>query len=156
MIVPWCIVWCNTHGHRLTNWEKFWPSVVGVKKPTHLIMGMTNLELTTAVHRRHIELTKVLIVPFLNEHLMKLVDVSRWVGTPPPSSVHTIPDMLDGDEIRTVSGPVINEINVICSKKIYSVSSCMRCGIIVLKNQDVGVVMEQRNDVMSENVIAVP
>ena len=37
------------------------------------------------------------------------------------------------------------EINVICPKKI-----------ILLKNRDVGVVMEQMNDVMSENVIAVP
>ena len=57
--------------------------------------------------------------------------------------------MLDGAKIRTV-------INVICPKKLYSVSSSMRGGIIVLKNRDVGVVMEQRNDVMSENVIAVP
>ena len=32
---------------------------------------------------------------------------------------------------------------------------CMKGGIIMLKNQDVGVVMEQGNDVMSENVIAV-
>ena len=32
--------------------------------------------------------------------------------------------MLDRVEIRTVSGPVINEINVICPKKIYGVSSC--------------------------------
>ena len=32
----------------------------------------------------------------------------------------------------------------------------MRVGIIMLKNRDVGVVMKQRNDVMSENVIAVP
>ena len=53
-------------------------------------------------------------------------------------------------------GPVINEINIICPKKIYSVSSCMRGGAIMLKNQDVGVVREQRNDVISENVIAVP
>ena len=37
-----------------------------------------------------------------------------------------------------------------------SVSSCMRGGIIMLKNRDVVVVMEQRNDVMSENVIVVP
>ena len=44
----------------------------------------------------------------------------------------------------------------ICPKKIYSVSSCMRGGIIMLNNRDVGVVMEQRNDVMSKNVIAVP
>ena len=57
---------------------------------------------------------------------MKFVDVSGWVGTTPQSSVQTIPDMLDGVEIRTVSGPVINEINVICPKKMYSVSSCMR------------------------------
>ena len=64
--------------------------------------------------------------------------------------------MLDGVEIRTVSGPVINEINVICPKKIYSVTSCMRGGIIMLKNRDVGVVMDQRNDVKSENVISVP
>ena len=63
--------------------------------------------------------------------------------------------MLNGVESRTVSGPVINEINVICPKKIYSVSSCMRGGIMMLKNQDVGIVKEQRNDVMSENVIAV-
>ena len=68
-------------------------------------------------------------------------------------SVQTIPDMLDGVEIRTVSGPVID---VICPKKIYSVSSCMRGGIIMMKNRDVGVVMNQKNDVMSENDIAVP
>ena len=37
--------------------------------------------------------------------------------------------MLDGVEIRTVSGPVINEISVICPKKMYSVSSCMGGGI---------------------------
>ena len=73
----------------------------------------------------------------------------------PQSSVQTIPDMLDGVEIRTVSGPVINEISVICPQKIYSVSSCMRGGIIMLNNRDVGV-MEQRNNVTSENVIAVP
>ena len=48
----------------------------------------------------------------------KFVDVSGWVGTTPQSSVLTIPDMLDVVEIRTVSGPVINEINVICPKKI--------------------------------------
>ena len=64
--------------------------------------------------------------------------------------------MLVGVEIRTVSGSVINEINFICPKNIYSVSSSMRGGINILKNRDVGVVMEQRNDVMSENVIAVP
>ena len=50
----------------------------------------------------------------------------------PRSSVQTIPDILDGAEIRTVSGPVINEINVICPKIFYSVSSCMRGGIIML------------------------
>ena len=64
--------------------------------------------------------------------------------------------MLDGVGIRTVSGPVINEINVICPQKMYSVSSYMRGGIIMLNNRDVGVVIEQRNDVTSENVIAVP
>ena len=74
----------------------------------------------------------------------------------PQSSVQTIPDMLSGFEIRTVSGPVINEINVICPEKSYSLSSCMRGGIIMVKNRDVGFVMEQRNDVVSENVIAVP
>ena len=94
--------------------------------------------------------------------MTKFVDVSGWVGTTPQSSVQTTPDLLDGVEISTVSGPVINEINVICPKKIYSVSSCMRGGIIMLKHRDVGVVIEQRNgvmsenDVMSENVIAVP
>ena len=67
-----------------------------------------------------------------------------------------MPDMLDGVDIRTVSRPVINKISVICPKKIYSVSSCMRGGIMMLKHRDLGVVMEQRNDVMSENVIAVP
>ena len=56
-----------------------------------------------------------------------------WVGMMPQSSVQTIPDILDGVEIRTVSRPVINEINVICPKKIYSVSRCMRGGIIMLK-----------------------
>ena len=56
--------------------------------------------------------------------------------------------MLDGVDIRTV-------INVICPKKIYSMSSCMRGGIVMMKNRDVGVVMEQMNDVMSENVIVV-
>ena len=64
---------------------------------------------------------------------MKFVDVSGWVGTTPQSSVQTIPDMIDGVEIRTVSGPVINEINVTCLKKMYSLSSCMRSGIIMLK-----------------------
>ena len=88
--------------------------------------------------------------------MTKFVDVRGWVGATPQSSVQTIPDMLDGVEIRTVSGPVINEINVICPKKIYSVTSCMRGGIIMLKNRDVGVVMDQRNDVKSENVISVP
>ena len=88
--------------------------------------------------------------------MTKFVDVSGWVGTTPQSSVQTIPDMLDGDEIRTVSGPVINEINVICPKKMYGVSTCMRGGFIMLKIRDVDVVMEQRNDVMSGNVIAVP
>ena len=39
------------------------------------------------------------------------------------------------------------EINVICPKKMYSISSCMRVGINMLKIRDVGVVMEQRNDV---------
>ena len=71
-------------------------------------------------------------------------------------SVLTIPDMLHGVEIRTVSGPVINEINVICHKKMYSVSSCMRGGIIMQKKLRCWRVMEQRNDVMRENVIAVP
>ena len=88
--------------------------------------------------------------------MAKFVDVSGWVGTTPQSSVQTIPDMLDWIEIRTVSRPVVNEINVICPKKIYSVSSCIRDDIIMLRNRDVGVVMEQRNVVMSENVIAVP
>ena len=88
--------------------------------------------------------------------MTKLVNVSGWVGTTPQSSVETIPDMLDGVEIRTVSGPVINGINVICPKKIDSLSSCMRGGIIMLINRDVGVVMEQRNEVMRKNVIAVP
>ena len=87
--------------------------------------------------------------------MTKVIDIGGWVGTTPQSSVQTIPYMLDGVEIRTVSGPVINEINVICPKKIYSVSSCMRGGIIILKNGDVGI-MEQRNDVMSNNVIVVP
>ena len=32
----------------------------------------------------------------------------------------------------------------------------MRGDIIMLKTRDVGVVMKHRNDVMSENVIAVP
>ena len=73
------------------------------------------------------------MVPFLNERVTKCVDVSGWVGTAPQSSVQTLPDMLDGVEI--------NE---------------MRGGIIMLKNRDVVVVMEQRNDMMSENVIAVP
>ena len=49
-----------------------------------------------------------------------------------------------------------NEINVICPKNIYGVSSCMRGGIIMLKNREVGVVMEERNDMMSKNVITVP
>ena len=77
--------------------------------------------MTTVVHRRRIELTKVLnfclwnIVPFVNERLTKFIDVSGWVGTTPQSSVQTIPDMLGGVEIRTVSWPVINEINVILS-----------------------------------------
>ena len=70
------------------------------------------------------------------------IDVSGWVGTTPQSSVQTIPDLLDGVEVRTVSGPVINETNVIFSNKIYSVSSCMRDGIIMLKNRHVDVVME--------------
>ena len=74
---------------------------------------------------------------------MKFVDVSGWVGTTPQSSVQTIPDMLNGVEIRTVSGSIINEINVISPKKIYNVSSCMRGGIIMLKNRDVGVVMDR-------------
>ena len=87
---------------------------------------------------------------------MKFVDVSGWVGTTPQSSVQTIPDMIDGVDIRTVSGPVINEINVICPKKIHCLSSSMRGGIIMQKNRDVGVLIEQRNDVMRENVIAVP
>ena len=64
--------------------------------------------------------------------------------------------MLDGVDIRTVIGQVINEINVIYPKEIYCVSSYMRGGISMLKNRDVGVVIEQRNGVMSENVIAVP
>ena len=88
--------------------------------------------------------------------MTKFVDVSGWVGTTPQSSVQIIPDMFDGVESRTFSGPVLNEINVICPKKIDSVSSYMRGGIIMLKNRDVGVVMEQKNDVMSENVITVP
>ena len=67
---------------------------------------------------------------------------SEWVGTTSQSSVQTNPGMLDGVEIWTV----------ICHKKIYSVSSCMKGGIIMLKNRDVGVVMEQRNDAMSNNV----
>ena len=52
-----------------------------------------------------------------------------------------MPDMLDGVEIRTI-GPVINEINVISPKKIHCLSSCMRGGIIMLANRDVGVVIE--------------
>ena len=54
------------------------------------------------------------MVSFLNECLTKFVDVSGWVGTTPQSSVQTIPDMLDGFDIRTV----INEINVSFPKKI--------------------------------------
>ena len=84
--------------------------------------------------------------------MTKFIDVSRMVGTTTQSSIQTTPDMLDGVEISIASGPVINEINVICPKKIYSVSSCMRDDIIMLRNRDVGVVMEQRNVVMSENV----
>ena len=38
----------------------------------------------------------------------------------------------------------------------FTVSSCMRGGIIILKIGDVFVVMEQRNDEVSENVIALP
>ena len=83
------------------------------------------------MHRRRIELTKVWnIVPFLNDRLTKFVDVSGWVGTTHQSSVQTIPDMIDGVEIRTVSEPVINEINVICPKKLFSGSSCIRGGIM--------------------------
>ena len=41
-------------------------------------------------------------------------------------------------------------------KSVLFVTSCMRGGIIMLKNRDVGVVTEHRNDVMSENVTAVP
>ena len=100
----------------------------------------------TAVHRRCVEFTKVLISA--GGILLGWDDASIFC----PDNA----DMLDGVEIRTVSGPVINEINVICPKKMYSVSSCMRSGIIMLKNRDVGVVMESRNDLMSENVIAVP
>ena len=84
---------------------------------------------------------------------MKFVNVSGWVGTTPQSSVQTIPDMHDGVQIGTVSRLVISEISVSCPKKMYSLSNRMRGGII---NRDVGVVMEQRNDVMSENVVAVP
>ena len=72
-------------------------------------------------------------MPFLNELLTKFVDVSGWVGTTLQTSVQTIPDMLDGVEIWTVSGLVINEINVICPKKMYNVCSCMRGDIIILK-----------------------
>ena len=64
---------------------------------------------------------------------MKFVDVSGWVETTPQSSVQTNPDMLDGVEIRTVSRSVISEINVICPKNIYSLSSSMRDDIIMLK-----------------------
>ena len=95
-------VWCRNHGHRLKETEKFLPSVVGVKKNNNK--------------------KPLNIVPFLNERLTKFVDVSRWVGTTPQSLVQTIPDMLDGVEIKTVRGPVINEIDVICPKNIYSVS----------------------------------
>ena len=77
----------------------------------------------------------------MHERLTKFVDVSGWVGTTPQSSAQTIPDILDGVEIRTVSGRVINKINVSCPKKLYSVSSCMRGDIIMLKNRDVGIVM---------------
>ena len=97
------------------------------------------------------------IVPFLNKRLTKFFDVSGWDRTTPHSSVQTIPEILDGVQIRTVSGTVINEINVICSKQIYNVSSCMRGGYYhAEKNRDVGVVMELRNDVMRENVTAIP
>ena len=54
-----------------------------------------------------------------------------------------MPDLLDGVEIRTVSGTVINEINVICPKKMYLVASSMRGGIIMLKNRDVGMLWDR-------------
>ena len=54
--------------------------------------------------------------------------------------------MLDGVDIRTVSGPVINEINIICPKQLYSLSSCIIGGIIMLTNRDVGVVMERTDE----------
>ena len=47
--------------------------------------------------------------------------------------------------------------SMLCVLRKFTVSLvCMRGGIIMLKNRDVGVVIEQRNDAMSENVIAVP
>ena len=76
--------------------------------------------------RRHEGSIRRPIAPRANALTTELI--SLRVGTTPQSSVQTIPDMLDGVEIRTISGPVINEINVICS--IYSVS--MWGGIIML------------------------
>ena len=96
--------------------------------------------MTTAVHRRRMEFTKVdfclwNIVPFQNKRLTKFVDVSGFVGTACSMGLRS-----------GLSGSVVNEINVICPKKMYSVSRCTRGGIIILKNQNVGVVMEEKND----------
>ena len=56
-------------------------------------------------------------------------------------SVQSIPDILDGVEIRTVSGPVINDINGICPKKPVLHDWCNKghgmcypvCGMVHIK-----------------------
>ena len=103
--------------------------------------GGGELRATRKAHAT-LPLFPIVIIIIIIIVIIIIIDVSGWVGTTPQSSVQTIPDMLDGDEVRTVRGPVINETNVIFSNKMYRVSSCMRDGIIMLKNRHVDVVME--------------
>ena len=69
--------------------------------------------------------------------------------------IQIIPMVFSGIHIRAFGRPVINKCNVIRPEEIHSVPSCMACGIIMLKNRDIGIILKQWDNVSRKNFISV-
>ena len=59
--------------------------------------------------------------------------------------------MFNGIQIRAFGRPVINKCNVIHPEEIHSVPSCMACGIIMLKKNDIGIILKQWDNMPCKN-----